>query len=152
MDLTNLNDIRELLTGAGFRFSRAMGQNFLISRWVPERIAAESRADKSTGVLEIGPGIGCLTRELAQRAGRVVAVELDKRLIPVLGTTLADCDNVTVLEGDVMRLDLNRLAAEHYRTLEKNASDCVQCGHCDSRCPFAVKQIERMQQIAEYFR
>ena len=78
MDLCNRNDIQALLQRHGFHFSKAMGQNFLIQGWVPRDIAAASGADQHTGVLEIGPGIGPLTRELAQRAGKVVSVELDR--------------------------------------------------------------------------
>ncbi len=95
MDLCNLNDIRALLNRHGFHFSKAMGQNFLIEAAVPQAIAEGSGAAEDCGVLEIGPGIGCLTAQLAQRAGKVVAVELDKRLPPVLEETLAairQCD------------------------------------------------------------
>ena len=97
MDLCNRNDIQALLQRHGFHFSKAMGQNFLIQGWVPRDIAAASGADQHTGVLEIGPGIGPLTRELAQRAGKVVSVELDRRLYPVLEETMADFPNFTLI-------------------------------------------------------
>ena len=84
MNLTNLADIRALLARHDFRFSKSLGQNFLTAAWVPADIADASGADARTGVLEVGPGIGCLTEQLAQRAGKVVSVELDKRLRPVL--------------------------------------------------------------------
>ena len=84
MNLCNEKDIRELLGRHGFRFSKSMGQNFLIDPQIPADIAASSGADGQCGVLEIGPGIGPLTAELAQRAGKVVSVELDKSLLPVL--------------------------------------------------------------------
>lgn len=112
MVLTDYNVIRALLTRHGFRFSKSLGQNFLTAAWVPERIAAEAGLDKNTGVVEIGPGIGCLTAELAKRAGRVAAVELDKALLPVLGETLREYDNVTVIPGDATRLDLRELVAQ----------------------------------------
>lgn len=99
MDLCNRNDIQALLQRHGFRFSKAMGQNFLIQGWVPRDIAAACGADQHTGVLEIGPGIGPLTRELAQRAGKVVSVELDRRLYPVLEETMADFPNFTLIRG-----------------------------------------------------
>jgi 16S rRNA (adenine1518-N6/adenine1519-N6)-dimethyltransferase len=86
-----------------------MGQNFLIAPWVPERIADSARLDKDTAVLEIGPGVGCLTAQLAQRAGKVLAVELDRSLEPVLAETLAGCDNVELLFGDVLRQDIPAL-------------------------------------------
>ena len=114
MDLCNEKDIRALLGRHGFRFSKSMGQNFLIEGWVPRDIAEASGADEGCGVLEIGPGIGPLTVQLAQRAGRVAAVELDKSLLPILDETLAPYDNVTVIPGDAMKLDLAALAAEQF--------------------------------------
>ena len=114
MNLTNPSELKLLLGKHGFRFSKAMGQNFLIAAWVPERIAAEAGIDEGTGVLEVGPGVGCLTHELAQYAGRVLAVELDERLRPVLAETLADCENAEVLFGDVLKQDLPELVIEHF--------------------------------------
>lgn len=78
MNLCDIREIRALLSRHGFRFSKSMGQNFLVAGWVPREIAAASGADGAHGVLEIGPGIGCLTRELCALAGQVVSVELDK--------------------------------------------------------------------------
>ncbi|MBQ1767543.1 MAG: ribosomal RNA small subunit methyltransferase A [Oscillospiraceae bacterium] len=109
MELTNINDIRAVLSANGFTFSKSMGQNFLTAAWVPERIADECGAGAGVCALEIGPGIGCLTEKLCERAERVIAVELDKRLIPVLAQTLAGRDNLTVINADVMALDLNSL-------------------------------------------
>ena len=114
MDLCNRNDIQALLQRHGFHFSKAMGQNFLIQGWVPRDIAAASGAHQHTGVLEIGPGIGPLTRELAQRAGKVVSVELDRRLYPVLEETMADFPNFTLIRGDVMQQELPALVREHF--------------------------------------
>lgn len=112
MNLTDYNEIRALLTRHGFRFSKSLGQNFLTAAWVPERIAAEAGLDEQTGVVEVGPGIGCLTAELAKRAGKVAAIELDRALLPVLKETLRDFDNVTVIPGDATKLDLRALAEE----------------------------------------
>lgn len=112
MDLTNINDINALLSMHGFRFSKSMGQNFLIDPAVPAAIADASGCDGTAGVLEVGPGIGALTVELCARAGRVAAVELDKDLLPILAVTLAGRDNVTVIPGDVMKLDLAALVEE----------------------------------------
>ena len=95
-----------------------MGQNFLIEGWVPRDIAEASGADQTTGVLEIGPGIGPLTVQLAQRAARVAAVELDRTLYPILDETLAPYDNVEVVPGDVMKLDLAALAADKSLALQ----------------------------------
>lgn len=99
MNLCDYNTIRDLLARHGFHFSKSMGQNFLIDPEVPRRIAEASGADAGCGVLEIGPGIGPLTAELAQRAGKVVAVELDRALLPVLAETMAPYPNVEVVAG-----------------------------------------------------
>ena len=117
MNLCDRNEIQELLQRHGFRFSKSMGQNFLIESWVPEDIAAASGADRQTGVLEIGPGIGPLTQQLARRAGKVVSVELDRRLYPVLRETMADFDNFTLLEGDAMKLPLRQTVEEQFSGL-----------------------------------
>lgn len=117
MNLTDINDIRLLLDRHGFRFSKSLGQNFLTASWVPEQIADSAGIDGETAVLEIGPGIGCLTRELSQRAGKVVAVELDKALKDVLRETLSDCGNVEVVFGDALKMDLKKLAEEKFGTL-----------------------------------
>lgn len=114
MDLCNLNDIHALLGRHGFHFSKAMGQNFLIDAEIPQAIAESCGADEHCGVLEIGPGIGCLTAQLAQRAGRVAAIELDRRLPPVLAETLAAYDNVHVISGDVLKLDLPAVIAREF--------------------------------------
>ena len=114
MDLCNRNDIQALLLRHGFRFSKGMGQNFLIEGWVPRDTAEASGADKTTGVLEVGPGIGPLTAELCRRAGKVVSVELDHRLYPVLAETMSGFDNFTLVPGDIMKQDLPALVAEHF--------------------------------------
>ena len=114
MNLTDIRDIRALLARHGFHFSKSMGQNFLIADWVPRQIAEAAGLDEPCAVLEIGPGIGPLTRQLSARAGKVAAVELDASLLPILAETLADCDNVEVIHGDVMKLDLAELAAERF--------------------------------------
>ena len=117
MNLCDRNDIQSLLSRHGFRFSKSMGQNFLIEDWVPRDIADACGADGHTGVLEIGPGIGPLTTELARRAGKVVSVELDARLYPVLVETMAGYDNFTLVPGDVMKLDLRELVDAHFSGL-----------------------------------
>ena len=112
MNLCDQRTVQELLRRHGFHFSKSMGQNFLIEDWVPREIAAASGADRSCGVLEIGPGIGPLTSELCRLAGRVVAVELDQSLLPVLRETLAEFDNVEIVSGDILRVDIPGLVAE----------------------------------------
>jgi 16S rRNA (adenine1518-N6/adenine1519-N6)-dimethyltransferase len=117
MNLCDYDSIRALLARHGFHFSKSMGQNFLIDPEVPYNIAAASQADTSCGVLEIGPGIGPLTAELAQRAAKVVSVELDKSLLPVLAETMSPYSNVEIISGDAMKLDLAALAAEKFQGL-----------------------------------
>lgn len=117
MNLTNIGEVKALLQRHGFRFSKSMGQNFLTAAWVPERIAEEAGLDEQTGVLEVGPGVGCLTEQLSLRAGKVVSVELDKALRPVLAETLAGRDNVEIIFGDVLRQNLPALVQEHFAGL-----------------------------------
>ena len=104
--------IRKILGEHGFRFSKSKGQNFLIDPSVPLRIVEEAGIDASTGVVEVGPGIGCLTSALAGAAGKVVSIELDETLRPVLAGTLAEYENVEVVFGDVLKTDLNALVRE----------------------------------------
>lgn len=113
MDLCNLSVIRELMADAGITFRKEFGQNFLTNRMIPEDIADNCTDNPESMILEIGPGIGCLTQELAIRYKRVVAVEIDKGLIPVLAKTMADYDNVTVINDDVMKIDLRALVDEY---------------------------------------
>jgi len=117
MNLTNIDEVKALLNRHGFRFSKSMGQNFLVASWVPEDIAESAGLDENTGVLEIGPGIGCLTGELSQRAGKVLSVELDRSLEKVLAETLADRDNVKIHFGDILKQDLPKLVNEHFEGL-----------------------------------
>ena len=117
MDLCDRREIQALLERHGFHFSKAMGQNFLIESWVPRDIADSCGADEGTGVLEIGPGIGPLTQQLARRAGKVVSVELDARLYPVLRETMRGADNFTLIEGDAMKLDFAQVVQEHFSGL-----------------------------------
>ena len=121
MDLCDIREIKALLGRHGFHFSKSMGQNFLIADWVPRDIAGAAGLDEGCAVLEIGPGIGPLTRQLALRAGRVAAVELDSALLPILSETLADCPNVEVIPGDVMKLDLNALLSDRFEGLTVKA-------------------------------
>lgn len=109
MDLCDIRDIKALLARHGFHFSKSMGQNFLIESWVPQQIADAAELDRTCGALEIGPGIGPLTVQLASRAGKVTAVELDRALFPILEETLSGHDNVSVIPGDILKLNLNDL-------------------------------------------
>lgn len=112
MNLCNSSVIRDLMTRAGIRFRHDYGQNFLTDITVPERIADSCSDREDTVVIEVGPGIGCLTQELAKRYARVIAIEIDRGLIPILGETLADYPQVTVINADVMKVDLKELLRE----------------------------------------
>lgn len=112
--LTDMGYIRSLLERHGFRFSKKLGQNFLINPSVCPRMAEACGCTPETGVLEIGPGFGVLTRELSLRAGKVVAIELDDRLLPVLAETLAGRDNVEIVSGDCMKLNLAELLRDRF--------------------------------------
>ncbi len=117
MSKSSLSDpghIKEVLSRHGFHFSKALGQNFLINPGVCPRMAAECGAQGCKGVIEVGPGIGVLTWELSQVAQKVCAIELDSRLFPVLEETLAGRDNVKLVPGDVMKLDLNQLIQQEF--------------------------------------
>jgi len=116
--LSDIGTIKDILSRHGFTFSKALGQNFLINPSVCPRMASCSGAGKGVGVIEVGPGIGVLTNELCQLADKVVAVELDKRLLPVLDETLAEYDNIKIVNADVLELDLNQLIKDEFEGLE----------------------------------
>lgn len=109
--------IEALLKRHGFHFSKSMGQNFLIDPAIPYEIAESSRANEQNGVLEIGPGIGALSHELCERAGKVVAVELDKTLLPILDETMARFDNFEVVSADILKTDIPALVREKFAGL-----------------------------------
>lgn len=139
MNLSDINTVKKILSENGFSFKKSLGQNFLIDSSVCPAMA-ESAADGNTGVLEIGPGIGVLTVECAAVAKRVVAVELDERLKPVLAKTLAEFSNTEVVFGDALKMDLNALIAEKF-------SDCNQVAVCANlpyyiTSPLIIKLLE----------
>ena len=117
-DLSNIGVIKDVMQRHGFTFSKALGQNFLVNPSVCPRIAEMGNAKAGFGVIEIGTGVGVLTNELAKRADKVVAIEIDDRLIPVLEETLAEYDNVKVINEDVMKVDLHKLIDEEFQGLE----------------------------------
>ncbi len=114
MRLCDIHVIKDVLSRHGFHFSKSLGQNFLTAQWVPERIAAECGVDKNSCALEVGPGMGCLTNELSKQAEKVVAIELDRALFPVLEETLAECDNVEIVHGDVLKTDLSAICKDKF--------------------------------------
>ncbi len=121
IDVCDIQIMKPLLAEHGFHFSKAKGQNFLIARWVPERIAEEAGVDNTAGVLEIGPGIGPLTQQLALRAGKVCAVELDKRLEPILNMTVGEFENLEIIWDDVLKQNIPALVAEKFPGLRPMA-------------------------------
>ena len=121
IDVCDIHVMKPLLAEHGFHFSKAKGQNFLISRWVPERIAEDAGVDATAGVLEIGPGIGPLTQQLCLRAGKVCAVELDTRLQPILAMTVGEFSNLEILWDDVLNRDVAALVKEKFDGLRPMA-------------------------------
>lgn len=119
-DLSNKRTIEKLLSAEGFTFKKSLGQNFLTDPFVCPAMA-EAAADADTGVIEIGPGIGVLTVELAQIAKKVIAVELDERLRPILAKTLEDYENASVIFSDVLKLDLKKVIAEEFKDCKRVA-------------------------------
>ena len=118
MNLTNISVIKDVMSRNGFNFSKSLGQNFIINPDICPKIAEYGNARKGFGILEIGTGVGVLTKELALRADKVVAVEIDKRLIPVLDETLAEFDNIKIINDDVMKCDLHKIISEEFKGLK----------------------------------
>ena len=121
INVCDIHVMKPLLAEHGFHFSKAKGQNFLIASWVPQRIAEDSGVTEDVGVLEIGPGIGPLTQQLALRAGKVCAVEVDTRLEPILKQTVGEFENLEILWGDVLKQDIPALVAEKFAGLRPMA-------------------------------
>ena len=142
--LSDIGTIKEILSKYGFSFSKALGQNFLVNPSVCPRMAELGGAKKGVGVIEVGPGRGVLTYELARRADKVIAVELDKRLLPVLDETLSEFDNVKVINDDILKIDLRRLIEEEFKGL-----DVVVCANLPYyiTSPVIMKLLEDRLQI-----
>ncbi|MDO4154591.1 MAG: 16S rRNA (adenine(1518)-N(6)/adenine(1519)-N(6))-dimethyltransferase RsmA [Clostridia bacterium] len=141
-NLSDLNTVRAVLSRHGFSFSKALGQNFLIDSTVCPRMAEAAVLSPEDGVLEIGPGIGVLTAQLGLRAKKVVAVELDKRLLPVLSETLGEFDNIEVVNGDVLKLDLASLLQEKF-------ADCKRVSVC-ANLPYYITSPVIMRLLEEH--
>ncbi len=121
IDVCDIQVMKPLLAEHGFHFSKAKGQNFLIAPWVPASIAQDAGVDETAGVLEIGPGIGPLTQQLCLRAGKVCAVEVDERLAPILQKTVGEFDNLEIVWGDVLKLNIPALVSEKFPGLRPMA-------------------------------
>ncbi len=157
MKLTNIGTVKMLMDNHGIKFQKKFGQNFLINEDIPIRIADECGARKNDCILEIGPGIGTLTRELCSVAEKVVAVEIDSGLIPVLKETLADFDNVEVINSDIMKTDINSLFEEKFKG--KNVYVCANLPYyittpilmllLESRLPFKKMTFMVQKEVAD---
>ncbi|MBD5143226.1 MAG: ribosomal RNA small subunit methyltransferase A [Ruminococcus sp.] len=117
-ELTDINYIKQIMTKHGFHVSKALGQNFLINPTVCPRIAELGNAKENFGILEIGTGVGVLTKELAKRAEKVVAIELDNKLFPILNETLAEFNNIKIIHGDAMKINLKKIISEEFENLQ----------------------------------
>lgn len=113
-NLSNISVIRDVLSRHGFSFSKGLGQNFLINPTICPRMAEMGNAQPGWGMIEIGAGVGVLTAELAQRADKVVCIEIDSRLLPILDETLAEYNNIKIVNQDVLKVDLHKLIAEEF--------------------------------------
>lgn len=121
MDLCNINDIKALLARHGFHFSKSKGQNFLTQKWVVQEIAEAAGIDETCGVLEVGPGIGPLTEQLCLHAKKVIAVEVDTTLQPILAETMAGQENLEIIFRDIMKTDIPALVREEFDGLRPMA-------------------------------
>ena len=157
-NLTDIATIKRIMSKNGFSFSKALGQNFIIDPEVCPEMAELSGITEESGVLEIGPGIGVLTQELGRRAKKVVALELDARLIPVLEDTLSDFDNIEVINADAMKIDLKKLIDTSF----EGCSDIYVCSNLpyyitspiimmllESRLPFKAITVMVQKEAAE---
>ena len=117
-NLTNISTIKDILSRHGFNFSKGLGQNFLINPTVCPKIAELGNAKHGYGILEIGTGFGVLTCELAKRSDKVVAIEIDNRLIPILEETLNEFDNIKIINDDIMKVDLNKIIQDEFNGLK----------------------------------
>lgn len=157
MKLTNIGTVRGLMEKHGIKFQKKFGQNFLINEEIPMRIADECGAGEDDCILEIGPGIGTLTRELCSVAGKVVAVEIDSGLIPVLEETLADFDNIEVINSDIMKIDIDVLYEEKFKG--KNVYVCANLPYyittpilmllLETRLPFKKMTFMVQKEVAD---
>ena len=157
MELSNIGTIKDILNRHGFSFSKSLGQNFLVNPGIAPKMAAQGGASEGVGALEIGPGIGVLTKELAKLADKVVAVELDQRLLPVLEETLAEHTNVEVIHGDILKINLPELVKEKFA--EKDIVVCANLPYyitspvimllLESRLPFKSITVMVQKEAAE---
>ena len=120
-DIANFSNTKEIIQRHGFTFKKSFGQNFLTDSNILTKIVDAAQLDDSVGVIEIGPGIGALTEYIARRTKKVVAYEIDPRLIPILDETLAAYDNVKVIHQDILKADVAQMIAEEFQGVDKIA-------------------------------
>lgn len=144
MNLTNPSQLKNVLAAYGFSFSKSLGQNFLIDENVLNKIIEGSGINGEWGALEIGPGAGTLTRALAENSQKTVAVEIDKRLLPLLEYTLNDFKNTKVINADVMELDLNALISEEFGDM--SVAVCANLPYYITT-PIIMKVLEECQRV-----
>ena len=137
--LTDISYVKAIMEKHGFQTSKALGQNFLINPSVCPKMAELGNAKPGFGILEIGTGVGVLTKELASRADQVTAVELDDKLFPILKETLAEFENIHIIHGDAMKLDLNALCKEEFQNL--NIAVCANLPYYITS-PLLMKLLE----------
>ena len=127
-ELTDISVIRALCEKYDFALSKGFGQNFIINPGIPTKIVDASGVDKRYGVIEIGPGIGVLTKELAKRAAKVVSIEVDERLPPLLAETMAGVDNFKLVLQDVLKVDLKALIAAEFPGMPVGTARMIRGG------------------------
>lgn len=118
-DIATVSRTKEILKKHGFTFKKSLGQNFLVDANVIHKVLDRAAIDEDTAVIEVGPGIGSLTEQIAKRAGKVVAYEIDQRLVPVLNDTLSPYDNVTIINEDILKADVGTMIEEDLRTFKE---------------------------------
>lgn len=157
MQLTHPSELKALLARHGFAFSKSLGQNFLIDDHVLSSIVAAAQPDQNVGALEIGPGAGTLTRQLAANFKKAVAIEIDSALIPILNETMADYDNFTLIHKDVMEVDLKALTQQEFGSspfcvaanLPYYITTPIVMGLLENRLPITTMTLMVQKEVAD---
>ena len=148
-NLTDISTVKDILGRHGFHFSKSLGQNFIINPSICPRMAEESGIDSESGVIEIGAGIGVLTAELAKRAKKVVCVELDTNLLPILDETLKDFDNIEIINQDILKTDLAALIEEKFGDLPYYITSPVIMTLLESNLPLKAITVMVQKEAAQ---
>ena len=118
MDLWNIQNVRYLFSKYNCKFSKSLGQNFLVDPYVCPKMVKMAGINNNIGVIEIGPGIGVLTVEIAKYAKKCVAIEVDEKLLPILSETLNECNNVKIINQDVLKINLHELIKKEFDNMD----------------------------------